>query len=166
MFQQGDMIVYGRTGVCRVESIEKEKDQDYYVLSPLYQKCSIKLPVEGKVFMRPVVTRQEAEELIDGIPGVEAQPCESMALRKQTEYYQSFLANRACEKLVELTVSLHAKKKNAEREKRKFGVVDERYLKEGEALLFGELAVALDIPPEDVRGYIEERLRAGEPAGV
>lgn len=158
MFQKGDLIVYGRTGVCRVECIERQKDQDYYVLSPLYQKCSIKLPVGGKAFLRPVVTRQEAEELIDGMPGVEAQPCENMALRKQTEYYQTFLANRECEKLVELTVSLRAKKRSAQREKRKFGVVDERYLKEGETLLFGELAVALEIPPEEVRGYIQDRL--------
>ena len=44
------------------------------------------------------------------------------------------------------------------REKRKFGAVDERFLREGEALLFGELAVALDIAPEAVPAYIQARL--------
>ncbi len=166
MFQQGDLIVYGRTGVCRVDGIEAWKGQDYYVLSPLYQTCSIKIPVDGKAFMRPVISREAADELIDSMPEVEIQPCENMAMRKLTEYYQSFLGNRECRELVELTTALYAKKKAAQREKRKFGVVDERFLKEGENLLFGELAVALDLNVEDVPGYIENRLRLGEPASV
>lgn len=166
MFQQGDLIVYGRTGVCRVEQIEEWKGQDYYVLSPLYQTCSIKTPVDGKAFMRPVISRQEADELIDSMPMVEVQPCEDLAMRKLTEYYQSFLSNRECRELVALTAALYAKKKAAQREKRKFGVVDERFLKEGETLLFGELAVALDLTVEEVPGYIEKRLRLGKPASV
>ena len=32
--------------------------------------------------------------------------------------------------------------------------MDERYLKRAEELLYGELAVALDIPREEVAGYI------------
>jgi len=158
MFQPGDLIVYGRTGVCRVEGIEEYKGQAFYVLSPLYQNCDIKTPVDGKVFMRPVITREEADELIDMIPQVEAQPCESKALRELTEHYQSLLNCHECKDLVELTMSIYAKKKAAEKEKRKFGVVDERFLREGEALLYGELAAALDIPVDEVPGYIACRL--------
>ena len=160
MFQPGDLIVYGRTGVCRVERIESWKEQDYYVLNPLYQSCSIKTPVEGKVFMRPIVTREEADELIDEIPTMEARPFESRVLRELTEHYQSFLTNHACRDLVELTKSLYAKRRAAQQEKRKFGVVDERFLKEGEELLFGELSAALEIPPAEVPGYIGRRLNA------
>jgi ribonucleoside-triphosphate reductase len=43
-------------------------------------------------------------------------------------------------------------------DKKKFGAVDERFMKEGEALLFGELAAALEIPVEEVKGYISQRL--------
>ncbi len=160
MFQPGDLIVYGRTGVCRVEEIENWKGQDYYVLTPLYQNCSIKTPVNGKVFMRPVISRQEADALIDAIPTIEAKPCEGKALRELTEHYQTYLSSHDCRDLVELTRSLYAKKRAAEREERKFGVVDERFMKEGEALLFGELAAALDIPSEEVPGYIDRRLKA------
>jgi len=38
--------------------------------------------------------------------------------------------------------------------------VDERFMKRAEELLFGELAAALDIPPESVPGYIEARLKS------
>ncbi len=158
MFQPGDLIIYGRTGVCKVEAIETVKGQDFYVLDPLQQNCSIRTPVDGKVFIRPVITREEADALIDMIPQMEAQPFENKALRELTEHYQSFLTRHECKDLVELTMSIYAKKKAAEREKRKFGVVDERFLREGETLLYGELSAALGIPAEEVPDYIAQRL--------
>lgn len=158
MFAVGDMIVYGRTGVCRVERIEENKNGKFYALKPLYQNCSILTPVEGKVFMRPVISRAEAEALIDGLPALEAEPCEGKALRELTEHYQTSIDTHDCMALAALTKSIYAKKRVAEREKKKFGAVDERFLKEGEALLFGELAVALEVPMEQVKGYIGRRL--------
>lgn len=160
MFAVGDMIVYGRTGVCRVEGIEENKGQKYYALMPLYQSCSILTPVEGKVFMRPVISKAEAEELIDALPDLEAQPCEGKALRELTEHYQASIDAHDCKELAVLTKSIYAKKQAAMREKKKFGAVDERFMKEGEALLFGELAAALDISVDEVRGYIGDRLAA------
>ena len=60
--------------------------------------------------------------------------------------------------MMAMTMSLYAKKKAVEGRKRKFGAVDERFMKEGEELLFGELAAALEIPVEEVQQYIAERL--------
>lgn len=160
MFAVGDMIVYGRTGVCRVEGIQENKGQKFYALMPLYQSCSILTPVEGKVFMRPVISKAEADELIDTLPTLEAEPCEGKALRELTEHYQASIDTHDCKALAVLTKSIYTKKRAAMREKKKFGAVDERFMKEGEALLFGELAVALDISMEEVKGYIDNRLAA------
>lgn len=159
MYQPGDLVVYGRTGVCRVERIEtREGGQKFYALSPLYQSCAILTPVEGKVFMRPVLTRQQAEELIDRIPTLQTAPREG-AVRDLTERYQASIATHDCADLVELLSSIYAKKRTAEKEKRKFGAVDERFMQEGEALLHGELAAVLDIPMEEVPVYIKKRLK-------
>lgn len=163
MFQPGDLIVYGRTGVCRVERIEQEKGQQYYVLSPLYQTCSILTPVEGKVFMRPILTREEADALIDLIPTMEVEPVEGKALRELTDRYQASIATHDVKDLIELTMSIYAKRQQAQRDRKKFGAVDERFMKEGEALLFGELAASLDIPVEEVQGYIRNRLEGKSP---
>jgi len=166
MYQAGDFVVYGRTGVCRVEGIEKNRDgQEFYALKPLYQSCSILTPVKGKVFMRPIITRQEADRLIDMIPTMEVEPCEGKALREMTESYQASIATHDCRDLIELIMSIYVKKKTAQREKRKFGAVDERFMKEGEALLHGELAVVLDIPLEEVPQYISARLAKVGAAG-
>ena len=69
MFQPGELVVYGTTGVCRVLEIAKpqirlrERDREYYLLKPLYQDGVIYSPVDSeKVAIRPVMTRAEAEK--------------------------------------------------------------------------------------------------------
>ena len=158
MYQPGELIVYGRTGVCRVERVDRRDGQDFYVLTPLYQSCDIYAPVNGKIFMRPIISRQEANALIDGIPAYASEACEGLPLRELTEHYQAAIATHDCKDLFEMTMSIYTKKRTAERDKKKFGAVDERFMKEGEALLFGELAAALEIPVEEVKSYISQRL--------
>jgi CarD family transcriptional regulator len=73
MYQPGELIVYGGEGVCRVEAIGPLKlsgmksDKLYYTLQPLYRSGTVFAPVEGKVFMRPVINRKQAEELVRSI---------------------------------------------------------------------------------------------------
>ena len=54
--------------------------------------------------------------------------------------------------------SIYTKKLQAESQNKKIGAVDERFLQKAEDLLFGELAVALEIPKEKVLDYISEKL--------
>ena len=55
MFEIGEKIVYGSTGVCEVENIApmdfagKGEKELYYVLHPLYQDGVIYAPVQGTV---------------------------------------------------------------------------------------------------------------------
>lgn len=160
MFQTGDLVVYGRTGVCRVEGTVTREGKEFYILRPLYQAdCDIYAPARSdKVFIRPIISRQQAEELIDDIPNMEVSVYESRVIRELSEHYQAAIASHDCRELFELTMSLHAKRQAAADKKKKFGAVDERFMKWGEALLFGELAAALDIQPEEVPDYISGRL--------
>ena len=71
MFQPGELLVYGTTGVCRVEEIttpditRADRGRRYYLLKPLYQDGVIYAPVDSdKVPIRPVISREEAEALI------------------------------------------------------------------------------------------------------
>lgn len=166
MYQAGELILYGRTGVCRVEEITTVKqrgvseEQLYYVLKPLYQSCNITTPVGStKVFSRPIISREEAERVIGTIPTVKPVAYHNRNLNQLREHYRSCMETYDCVDLIKLTMSLYVKKREAEAQKRKFGAVDERFMKEAEDLLFGELAAALDIPREEVRGYIERTLK-------
>ena len=71
MFQIGDYIVYGTSGVCRVEKIgpvdlpDVSKDKLYYTLSPVRNPGGhIYTPVDNqRVVMRPILTEDETEQL-------------------------------------------------------------------------------------------------------
>ena len=92
LYQVGDLLMYGRTGVCRVETLSSSADQQCYVLQPLYQSCSITIPVGNtKVFMRPVISAAEAEELISSMPEMEAEPYYNRNLNQLREHYRSRL---------------------------------------------------------------------------
>ena len=126
MYQVGDLIVYGGTGVCRVMEVGPQTGgRLYYTLEPVYGSCRIFTPVENsKVLMRPIVTRQEAERLIDEIPAIQPEAYYNKVLRELTEHYDTILKTYNCGELLKLTMSIYAKKQEAETQKRRLGAVD------------------------------------------
>lgn len=169
MFQPGELLVYGSTGVCRVLSIEQKQEyvngvkqsRSYYQLKPLHQGGVIYTPVDSnKVSMRYIISRAEAEALIDTIPTLKPTDLRAATTQALTQHYQASLRCHSCQSLLELTMSIHQKRRRAEAQNRRLGMVDERYMKQAEQLLFGELAAALDIPYEEVQPYIARRLEA------
>ena len=165
MFHPGDLVVYGATGVCQVQEIVRpglsanDRDRPYYLLKPLHQDGIIYTPLEGgKVLMRPVISREEAEALIDLIPSIQAEACRASTLQALAQHYQSLVRCSDCLELIRLVMSIYAKQKQAEAQKRRLGQVDERYRKQAERLLYGELSAALGIPFEEVQPYIARRV--------
>ena len=168
MYGIGDLILYGRTGVCKVEEIIEETPKgadgprQFYSLRPLYQNCYIRTPVnEEKVFSRPIISDREARRLISIMPQVEAQPYHNRNLNQLREHYRQCLERFDCESLIRMTKSLYKKKQEAEAQKRKFGAVDERFMREAEDLLYGEFAAALNIERDKVENYIAKSLAEG-----
>jgi len=162
MFEVGEKIVYGQTGVCVVEDVtEKELIRNqkrlYYVLKPMFQQNNtIYAPVDSdKVYMRSVMTAQEAEELIEKIPEIK-QKVQKGEL--SVEDYRAELSSHRSVGLIELTAIIYEKKKTAQSQKKKLGFSDEKYMRLAENLLFGELSVALNIPYEEVSQYIENKI--------
>lgn len=166
MFSVGDLILYGRTGVCRVAAIAADGEgRQCYTLQPLYQKCSIKTPVDNdKVFMRPIISKEEAERVIEAIPTIKPCTYHNRNLTQLKEHYREWLDRHDCLELVAMTMSLYEKRREAEEQKRKFGAVDERFMREAEELLFGELAAALGCEKSAVAGYISSRMAAMQSA--
>lgn len=163
MFLKGEKVVYGQTGVCIIEEIcEKEliKNQKrlYYVLKPINQENNtIYAPVESeKVVIRAVITKEEAEELISKIPEIVKSKNE---LSDSKEEYRNCLSTHRCSDLVKLTSQIYNKRKAALENRKKLGLVDEKYMHLAESLLFGELACALEIPVEEVKNYIANKLK-------
>lgn len=164
MFEIGDLVMYGSEGACRVEDIKPLEmsgvadGQLYYTLQPLMRDGTIYTPVAGKVFMRPVISREQALQLIDSIPDIKAQAFISSSMRELNEYYQSAFSSHDCADLIELIMNVYVKRQTLGQGK-KLGQTDEKYMKRAEELLYGEFSIALDIPRDDVQHYIYNRVQ-------
>jgi CarD family transcriptional regulator len=161
MYQIDELVVYGNMGVCRIVAIKPgnqigiEQEELYYVLEPLYQKCKVSVPVDAKqVFMRPIISKAEAEELIKLIPSVQAKTIPSSDQRALEELYKSRIRTHNCQDLINLTTAIYAKTQIAEREKGKVAAVDVRFMQLAEDQLFGELGAALGIEKDQVQSHI------------
>ena len=165
MFQPGDLVVYGSSGVCRVvkvgalESRAADPSREYYTLQPVFESEMIYSPVDSGVFMRPAMTKEQAQDFIREIPSIEGDVCNERNPANLRVHYESFLQSHQCRELVSLIKGIRHKCKETEKKGRKMGQVDQRYRKKAEGLLHGELAIALGIPLDQVESYIQESMQ-------
>ena len=165
MYQTGELVVYGSSGVCRVDALTRpasrgaDRGKLFYLLKPLYQDGVIYSPVEsGKVPIRPVIPAAEARALLEEIPTLTPQVFRGQTLQALTQHYQAVIRSHDCRELLGLVISIRAKRRQLSSQNRRLGMVDERFLKQAEQLLYGELAVALRLSPEEVQADVDRRL--------
>lgn len=165
MFDIGQYVVCGNKGVCIVEDITTldisgiDKGKKYYILKPKYVAAStVYVPVDSaKVSMREIVSREEAQNLIDLIPEIEVLEIKNEKLAEQD--YKNCMRSNNCEDLVRLIKTIYARKKKRQEAGRKETAVDGKYFKIAEENLYGELAVALDMERSEVCDYIIGQLQ-------
>lgn len=155
-------MVYGGEGVCRVEGISApsirgvDKAKLYYTLAPLGRSGQVMTPVDTAVLMRPVMSRREAEKLIAELGELETEAPKSSNMRGVKEYYHGIVMSYDCRQMAGLIRMTSRKRKWALTHGKKVSQMDERYLKRAEEQLYGELAVALELPKAEVLPYIRQ----------
>ena len=160
MFTVGDKIIYGENGVCTVEKIEplaisgSSRDKLYYHLKPLIGSGTYFTPVDSGAYMRPVMSREQAEALIDAMPGIAPAICEDNRFNHVDAYYKELFRLHSCEALVAIVKGLRSRM--AARKSRSSRA--EATMKRARDMLHGELSVALDLPLSEVEGYIQSRI--------
>ena len=164
LFGKGEYIVYGTTGVCQVKDItsmsmdERQQEKLYYILEPMGVRGSrIMTPVEGnKSIMRPVLSRDEAYHLIDGIQDVDELWITDDKQREMK--YKEALKTCDCRQWIGIIKTLYFRKKDRMSRGKRLTEVDERYLKKAKENLYRELSIPLEIPAEEVEHFITERM--------
>lgn len=164
MLQLGDRIVYGIHGVCCVVDIEQRiidrKKADYYVLEPVDQPgAKFYVPTHNQIAvskLRPLLTLQELEDLLQSHETHADIWIADENRRKQR--YRELINSGDRASLICMIRSLHKHKEAQLAAGRKFHLCDENFLKDAQKLLTSEFSVVLNIPPSDVRAYIESKL--------
>ena len=160
MFEVGDVIIYGRNGVCKVKKIDVldnpnvDRKKLYYTLQPCYVKGNtIFTPVDNtKVIMRPVLTKKEVMQMIEEIQDIETLWIDDE--KKRESAYKDAICKCDCRELVRIIKTIYTRKQTRLAEGKKVTNTDERYFKLAEESLYGEFAMALEMSKEETKDYV------------
>lgn len=164
MFEKGDYIVYGTKGVCQVEEITEldikgtAERKIFYVLRPCFQKGStIFTPVEnGKTIMRAVMSRKEADALVEEISGIEV--LQESSDKEREKQYREAIRSTDPRQWVRIIKTSYLRGQQRKAQGKKVTTLDERYFHAAEEQLHEELSIVLGVPKEEIRNYIGSRI--------
>ena len=159
MYSIGDTVIYGTEGICEITDITVmsfgDEKSEYYILTPIAKRQNtIYAPTDNdkiKRRMRPILTSKEARKLIDSLP------CDPMKWiensHERQDVFKNILLCGSPEDIFSMLTALYDKQDEQEKIGKKLHASDERFMRDGERMLFSELAFALDT---DVNEIVKE----------
>lgn len=164
MFKIGDYVVYGTRGVCKITEIgpvgieSMEMTKDYYNLRSIYSSSNnYYCPVDNtKVLIRPILSSDAANELINNIPNISV--IEVLVDKQREAIYKEAFATCDCIELVRIIKTIYQRRIERMNEGKKITALDERYFKMAEDNLYGELATSLGVERREVADRVAEQL--------
>ena len=160
MFEKGAYVIYGSNGICIVQDITTlnltgvDKNRKYYLLKPVYSSGStVYTPVDmADTLLRPALSRVEADLLIRAMPEI---PPITITNEKTLENtYKEYMRSNSCTAWVQLMKTIYLRREKRILMGHKITALDSRYFSLVENTLYGELAVALDKPRDEIKAYI------------
>lgn len=162
MFKKGNFVINTNNGICEIQDIVTMNmsgtAKEYYLLVPVSEpSAKVYIPVDmAENRIRLVISRDEAWEIIKGIPSIESVWIENE--KERETIYKEALASREPKRLISIIKTLYLRKKERTEAGKKNTAVDERYFKLAENQLHAELAFALGEPKQNITHIIEEHL--------
>ena len=168
MYSLGDYVVNANNGVCRIEDIVmmempgNNPAKECYLVVPVSESAArIYVPVDSKKHqIRPVMTRQEALDLIENVNRIEETWIESDKVREQT--YKDAIFSCEPTRLVSILKTMYERGNKRQREGKKITTIDERYFRIAEKNLHGELAFVLEKETEEIKSLIMHNVSGGK----
>ena len=151
MYSVGDYLVHPGQGVCQVKDVT-EGPQAVYQLLPVGKRhpVHISFPVANEGRLRPVLSRDEAEKIIEGYPSMEPESFQARNTSLEEEHYRNEMRQGSCLDSVRIAKTFRLRIEELSSRNKKPPVAYERILKEARERSSVELSVALDCSPEDV----------------
>lgn len=164
MLKLNDTVMYGTTGVCTVENIEKKTigkvTRTYYVLRPKAQTSStVFLPADNEILLGKVRTVMTADEIIGIIRELPAEP--NIWVDDDNERklrYNEIITSGDRKRCLLMVRTLRSHQKELAEKGKRLHIADERALKEGQRLIHDEFSYVLNIEPEEVGSFISAEM--------
>ena len=107
--------------------------------------------------LRGIITKEEAEKLINEIPLIETLSIENEKFREDS--YKKCIRTCECRDLLRIIKTIYIRKQTRLSHGKKTTATDERYLKMAEDHLYSEFSMLLDIPKDHMADYIKQRIK-------
>ena len=168
MFQKGEYVFYESDGICLVADILESplssmpEGKQYYLLHPIYNKNAVVyVPVDSdKIYLRRILNRKEAEELVREIPAVEEIREEDSKKLRTT--YAELLKTHHPKNWIRIIKTVYGRVREALPRGQRISDTERNAAESAKRYLHSELALALELDESEVEGYIRSRI--GEPA--
>lgn len=167
-FNIGDNVVYAGNGVCRITEIKDmsffdEAPQKYYVLEPYFTKqaSTMYVPLDNEFLVSKlsyVITRDEAMNLIKTLKSCKTEWIEDRNVRKDT--FNSVVVRGTREEIMVVIKTILDQQQKIAEEGKRLNMQDEKVLTEAMNRINNELALVLDMSPEDVPDFVRENAYA------
>ena len=159
MYAVGEYIVHPGQGVCRVEGVVQEPFAVYQLL-PIGQRnpMRISFPLANADKLRPVLSRDEAIEIIDQYPSMQLDPFTGRSNALEEEHFKQKIRTGSCRDSVRIVKTFRQRIADTRARNKRPPVVYERILKQASQRSLEELAVALEMTPDDVMVLFEKQV--------
>ena len=157
MYANGENIVHPAQGVCLVEDVVDNPSATYQLL-PVGQRhpMRISFPVASESRLRPVLSHDEAEDIIAQYPTMQVDEFTNKSNALEEEHFRDEIRLGSCRDSVRVVKTFRTRIAEVKARNKKPPVAYERILKQASERSLSELAVALDSTPDDVRVLFED----------
>lgn len=158
MYNIGQYIVHPGQGVCRVEGVVEEPTA-VYKLMPVGQRNPMRIifPVASEDKLRPVLSHDEAMELIDQYATLQVDEYTDRSSALEEDHFKREIRQGTCRDTMRIVKTFRTRIAETRARNKKPPVVYERILKQASKRSLEELSVALGMSTDDVRMLFVQR---------
>ena len=165
MYHCNDQVVYANYGVCDVAETETPmsygpEDRLYYVLVPRRERGGkVYVPMDKEDLMRPVMSREEAVDLVKSIGSIAPDPFRDNNSRTVEDHFKTKLRGSDCRTAIEVVITMRQRIAEQERKKHLPSSMYTRILDQAQRQVASELCAALGIEEPQLQSYIDTHKR-------
>lgn len=164
MFDIGAFVVYGNTGICKIEDITTidmpgaDNNRLYYIMTSVRKNGNrVFVPVDSmKIILRAVMDKNSAISFLDTLVEIDEITADNDKVRE--ELYKEYYKSCDCKSWVSIIKTISSRNKERISQGKKITATDERYYRMASEQLFGELAFAMELEPSEVEKLVNDRM--------
>ncbi len=160
MFAINDYVFYESEGICKIDAILTSPlpgmpaEQQYYVVRSVHDENGLMyVPVDNdKIYLRPVLNRREAEQIMSQIP--EAVPFEEENAKQLRNRFIEAMHTHEPMDWVRVIVTVRRRMNKKGKGSRRISETERSFYDSAKRYLLTELSMALDVTGNEVEEYL------------